>query len=240
MRSLLAQFLKTFAQHQNYRKFAVVGHARTGSNFLLAGIQQLPGVQLHHEVFASHERPENEAFGTTLNRIYSPQPRSVRAVGFKVFYYHLNDSEWAQLAEAGLSIIHLIRRNRVRTMLSLEIAEQTDEWAKASDTPRRPATIRMDVARLLRRIPAIGELEEDARQRFQHVPFLECAYEDLVREPNEKFRAIAQFLGLPGKVDVEGIVFKRQNPQPLPSLISNYAEVATALEKAGYGDYLTE
>ena len=128
-RTLLTQSAKS-KNHQKYTRFAIVGHARTGSNFLFEALDQLDTVQMNHEVYAHHNRDFGENFEGIWNTVFSPAGAGIRAVGFKVFYYHLSAGEWSRLArDRELKVVHLLRRNRLRTLLSLELARRSDVWS---------------------------------------------------------------------------------------------------------------
>src|ERR671923_162996 len=115
--------------HQVDRRFAIVGNARTGSNFLLDGLKTSPAIRMYHELFASHNREVGKDFEKILSTIYQYESKSTRLVGFKVFYNHLTDEEWEKLVRRkDLRVIHLTRRNRLRTVISLEIAFKTGQW----------------------------------------------------------------------------------------------------------------
>ena len=42
--------------HQIDQRFAIVGNARTGSNYLLDGLKTSPSIRMYHEIFADHNR----------------------------------------------------------------------------------------------------------------------------------------------------------------------------------------
>ena len=109
--------------HPIDQRFAIVGNARTGSNFLLDGLKSSPSIRMYHEIFADHNRRVGENFDRVFSTVFQPESKSTKIVGFKVFYNHLTEDEWQKfLACRDLKIIHLLRRNRLRTVISLEIA----------------------------------------------------------------------------------------------------------------------
>lgn len=226
--------------HQVDERFAIVGNARTGSNFLLDGLKSSPAIRAYHEIFASHNRLVGKDFEKILSTIYQYESRSTQLVGFKVFYNHLTDDEWKKLAaRSDLKIIHLTRRNRLRTVISLEIAFKTGKWTRArsnSDEPREKRVV-LDPVKLLQRLEQIQEGESATRVRFRDHPMLEIVYEDLVKFPNEEFASAGRFLGVEG-IDPEKIRLKKQNPESLEQLIINYDAVETVLRNTGFAEYL--
>src|SRR5512138_3833678 len=119
--------------HPVEQRFAIVGNARTGSNYLLDGLKSAPAIRMYHEIFASHNRRVGEDFDRILSTVFQYENKSTQVVGFKVFYNHLTEEEWNKLVACqGLKVIHLTRRNRLRTVISLEIAFKTGQWTKSS------------------------------------------------------------------------------------------------------------
>src|SRR5688572_2406315 len=147
--------------HQVDQRFAIVGNARTGSNYLLDGLKSSPEIRMYHEIFASHNRDVGKDFEKVLSTTSRYESRSTRLVGFKVFYNHLTDEEWKKLAALeDLKVIHLTRRNRLRTVISLEIAFKTGQWTKAghSGDPKEKRVL-LEPIKLIKRLEQIEEGE---------------------------------------------------------------------------------
>jgi LPS sulfotransferase NodH len=225
--------------HQVDQRFAIVGNARTGSNYLLDGLKSSPAIRMYHEIFASHNRKVGKDFDKILSTVYQYESNSTRIVGFKVFYNHLTDDEWNKLvARKALKVIHLTRRNRLRTIISLEIAFKTGQWTKAGHAGGpREKRIMLDPLKLLKRLEQIEEGEAATRARFCDRQILEVVYEELVQSPREVFASVSAYLGVDG-IDPNKIRLKRQNPESLMQLIVNYNEVESVLGKTQYAEYL--
>ena len=236
--TLQRSYFKLFG-HRVDQRFAIVGNARTGSNYLLDGLKTSPAIRVYHEIFASHNRTMGKDFEKILSSIYQPESKSTQRVGFKVFYNHLTDDEWKKLvARNDLMFIHLMRRNRLRTIISLEIAFKTGHWTKAGNAGEpKEKRVMLDPLKLLRRLEQIEEGETATRVRFCDRPMLEIVYEELVRSPHEVFAAVGAFLGVDG-IDPGQIRLKRQNPESLAHLIINYDEIESVLKNTRFADYL--
>ena len=160
-------------------------------------------------------------------------------VGFKVFYNHLTDDEWKRLAARDdLKVIHLTRQNRLRTIISLEIAFKTGQWTKAgkSGGPKEKR-VTLDPLKIMERLEQIEAGEAATRARFCDRQMLEIIYEELVKSPHAAFAAISTFLGV-GGIDPVKIRLQRQNPESLAQLIVNYDEVASTLINSRFAEYL--
>lgn len=225
-----------------YRRFAVLGHARTGSNYLSAGISQLDGVRMHHEVFAGENRKTGENVDSILSDVFCAGSPAIKAVGFKVFYYHLTDDEWTRFKQSNMALIHLTRKNRLRTITSLDIAFATNQWLVTGPEhgQTKPCAIRLDPDTIPDRIRRIETMENEARERFRRHSLMECTYEDFVLQPEKTFHRLVEFLGLEGCVDTKAINLIRQNPQPLSALIENYDEISKVLKPTAYSTYLSD
>jgi LPS sulfotransferase NodH len=225
--------------HQVEQRFAIVGNARTGSNYLLDGLKSSPAIRVYHEIFASHNREVGKDFERILSTIYQYESKSTRLVGFKVFYNHLTAEEWEKLAaRKDLRVIHLTRRNRLRTVISLEIAFKTGQWTKAGNSGGpKEKRVTLDPLKLIKRLEQIEEGEAATRVRFCDGPMLEIVYEELVRSPEEVFESVGAYLGV-GGIDPGKIRLKRQNPESLEQLIVNYNEVADVLQNTRFATYL--
>jgi LPS sulfotransferase NodH len=227
--------------HQVDQRFAIVGNARTGSNFLMDGLKTSPAIRMYHEIFASHNREIGKDFVKILSTIYQYESNATRMVGFKVFYNHLTDDEWKKLvADDKLKVIHLTRWNRLRTVISLEIAFKTGQWTKSgkSGGPKEKR-VTLDPRKLLKRLEQIEEGEAATRARFCDRQVLEIVYEELVRSPDETFESVGAYLGVHG-IDPGKIRLKRQNPESLAQLIVNYDEVESVLRNTRFAEYLSE
>ena len=178
----------------NYERFAVIGNARTGSNFLLDGITSSRSVYMFHEIFADHNRKIGTNFEHIISNLYKKKRNHIKHVGVKIFYYHLTEDEWSKfLSHEDFKIIHLIRVNRLRTIISLEIALKTNQWVAtpmSEGKTIKEKTVRINPGNLIEKIQKIGEFEQRTRDRFKKRKFLEIKYEDLAANPKEEFNKI--------------------------------------------------
>ena len=229
--------------HPVKERFAIVGNARTGSNFLLDGLKTSPSIRMYYEIFADHNRRVGEDFERVFARVFQPESKSTRIVGFKVFYNHLTENEWQKFAACrDLKIIHLTRRNRLRTVISLEIAFKTGQWTKSGNGRVgrfEQKRLKLDPSKVIKRLEQVEEGETLTRMRFRDRPILEVVYEELVQSPQLVFKAVDRFLGADG-IDPNKIRLRRQNPESLQQLIINYGEIEAALQKTRFAAFLKD
>ena len=140
--------------HQIDQRFAIVSNARTGSNYLAGGLKTSPSIRMYHEIFADHNRQIGKDFEKIFSTVFQHESTFTKIVGFKVFYNHLTEDEWQKLmAYKDLKVIHLTRRNRLRTVVSLEIAFKTGQWAESGSAGgSKDNRITLDSLMLLKRL----------------------------------------------------------------------------------------
>jgi len=224
---------------RNFERVAILGHARTGSNFLASGLRSSRSIRLYDEIFGAHNREIGKDYERTFSVLLRKQLRSIKVVAFKLFYYHLSEEEWNKfLHNDNIKIIHITRKNPLRTIISLDIAFKTGQW-HTSPIRRRPRNkkIEIDVKTLLDRLEQINQYEEIARARLKDRAVLEVSYEDMVNNPKAEFKRIGDFLNITD-INPDKIALKKQNPEKLDELIENYSAVAQTLANTKYASLL--
>jgi LPS sulfotransferase NodH len=226
-------------------RFVILARSRTGSNLLRSLLNSHPQIVVFSEVFRNPDaidwgfpgyrqsprdarlmRQDPVAF--LENRIFAGQPRNVAAVGFKLFYYHAREPQlaplWPYLAQADdIKIIHLKRRNILRTHLSRERAIRTDEWARLDDAPRPETPIHLDYERCLADFEQTRRWEEEMDAFFAGREMLQLTYEALVADMTGEMDRVQAFLGVPRR-DLTPLT-KKQAQKPLSAAIANYDEL---------------
>ena len=239
---ILRTYYNLFGRQINNR-FVILGHARTGSNYLFDGLISSKSTTGYHEIFADHNRTIGEDFDKVLSQVYRKESRDTGLVGFKLFYNHLTEEEWVKfLQHDEFKIIHLTRANRLRTITSLDIAFKTDEWTRSSYSKGRQLVekrITLDTFKLIGRLEKIQSEESFARERFIGRPIIEVVYEELVRNPKAVFQSVGGFLGV-DDIDLTKIKIVKQNTEKLDQLIINFDEVSECLKNSQFSDCLND
>ncbi|MBM3792123.1 MAG: sulfotransferase, partial [Acidobacteria bacterium] len=228
LRGSVVRFLSAAFEHRRYRRFIVLTRSRTGSNMLISCLLSHPAVHAESEIF---QRLNGRSSREILEGVFCRRPRGIRAAGFKIFYYHPLDDErkevWDLLqAMPGLHVIHLKRRNILRTLVSRKIAGELDVWSSLEEKKARPGSdkrVELTAAELRDGFTQTRTWERDFEEMFRGKPTIEVTYEDFVDRPEVEFRRITDFLGLPFHPPQSE--FRRQNPEPLRDLIRNYDDL---------------
>ena len=226
------------------RAFCVVSRGRTGSTYLLSLLDSHPGVNQSQEVLGRYrlgledvrEEIRRRGAGAYLERCLRRKGFE-RAVGFKVLYYQLEESYARRQGLPGLAgasdylagredvrIIHLKRRNRLRRLVSAELASTKSEyWRVEGDAGGPEPTIRLSAEWCRRDFERTRAWEETYDGLFAHHPGLEVVYEDLAADPQRVCECVFRFLGLPPRAVSSRLV--KQNTRGLREVVENYDEL---------------
>lgn len=215
-------------RHNNYKKFIILTRSRTGSNLLLSYLNVHPNILAEHELF---QRPVKKPIAKVLRKLFRRYPKSIKAVGFKIFYNHPlgedNPYLWNTLINMrDLHVIHLKRRNILRTLLSLKLALQSEKWVKYhsdSNDSITNKTVSFDFDSLEAGFTQTRQWEIKGDEMFKDHPIITIYYEELVENPEETVSKVTDFLGLPPCHTSTYLV--RQNPEKTSDLIDNYEEL---------------
>ena len=230
-----------FCDNQVYQRFTVVGYPRTGSNFLITGLDTSPCLRMHAEIFAERYREKGKDFDLIFSKVFRKESRHIKAVGFKLFNHHLTEDEWNKfLSYKEFKIIHLTRENHLRMIVSHHIGEKTHQHFSYAEKgiETKEKRVSLDASTLIDSLEKIKKREILTRERFRDRELLEVVYEDLVRKPRQEFQCMADFLGVSG-IDSSKIPLARQNPEQLKQLIINYDEVYATLKNTKFAKYLS-
>ncbi len=214
---------------------------RTGSNFLEANLNQLPGVTCHGEAFNPYfigAEARQEAFGITLAaRDADPQGfmRAMRSqtdglAGFRFFHDHdprvpdlvLQDTTCAKI---------ILTRNPLESYISWKIALESDQWWLANTRHLRTPRPRFDLAEFQSRSQAVQEFQVRLLRRLQ-VTGQTAFYVDYADVLDlDVLNGLAAFLGVPARLRALDTRFKKQNPEAIRDKVSNPSEMETDLAR---------
>jgi LPS sulfotransferase NodH len=285
----------------DYTRFIILSGARTGSTMLGDSLNSDPRIICFGEIFNplvsfvpyrvkgyEHAGEQDDGLRRSspkdflTRRIFCEHRRGVQAVGFKFHYEHFWEFEGLVELLTGdreLRVIHLKRRNRLRSLVSRRIAERTDRWFEHGAVPEpsiasriKPSTIGKAlrdpgralaaVERKLRRqrpaAPVVSESQpvalsiDECRKHFRYFehneshweklfhghPMTDVIFEEIVDEREEQVARLQRFLGLePASLSTS---LRRQNPEPLHQLITNYDELKQTFAGTPHSVYFDE
>ena len=169
-------------KNKDYTRMIILSRSRTGSNLLMSLLNSHPKVHIHGEVF-------DWLRGRTCKEIYEetfPEIAEVDCLGFKIFYTHpIDDQEksvWEMLKnDRSLKIVHLVRKNMLRTYVSQAIAEKNDIWTSqmgaATDEEK---VVHIDFDKLMFDFKLTEQFVYLSKQYFTHHRHIEVTYDELI------------------------------------------------------------
>lgn len=227
--------------NKNYKKFIIITYARTGSNLLMSYMDSHKNVEAKGELFRNLEGKTTKQ---VWNGFFNYKNRKISNAGFKLFYthpFHTDDRSVWEIIEndRDIRIIHLVRKNKLRTYISGEIAKKTDKWTrkKNSKISTNDKRLEIDFSDFETRVSKIDQFEKEARERFKNHDFLEVCYEDLVSEKDNTMNAIFDFLSVERSLSKTS--YKKQNSESLKDLVINFDDFVSNLSKSEFS-YLLE
>jgi len=278
-------------QHSGgYARFVILGHARTGSTLLAQALNSHPRIMCFGEVFNwvhhyvdfaldgyddsnidDFNLRKNDPAAFLQKRIFCQPPGMSSAVGFKLHYFHCSPP-WGfttlldHLAQdKGIRILHLQRRNMLRSLASEKIAAVTGDYSRirlmtrlrsipkafvhpARAFKRARTLVAQNVlrGRMPRRVTLSVEecrayFEETKSAVKQHDELfrehdkLSLFYEEILSARDDVFARAQSFLGV--EPQVLTVALRKQSPDDLRALIENYDELRKAFADTEYGEF---
>lgn len=230
--------------HTGYVRFICIGYARTGSTLLMRSLNNHSHIvgfgeivknidrypHHYHEFENSEALFERDPVRFLETRVFRKYPLPVEAVGFKVFYHHApRETAWGQavweylLRQPDLRVLHLKRRNLLKTLLSERQAGETEEWIKYTNG-HEPATVTIAPAEAEAFFRRMTGWEAEYETLFAGHPRCQIVYEELTRDLSGELRRIQTFLGVPHEEVSPGT--EKRPRRSLASQIENYDELA--------------
>lgn len=230
-----------------YRRFIIIGMGRCGSNLIRTALARHPNVVVFNELFnhaqgdhigwaqpGFHTRDddlrlrEEAPLEFIERRVFRPMWPGIKAVGFKLFYYHVPEdgTVWRSLErQPDLAVIHLKRRHLLEAYASLTVAEKTGVWVQSANrkAPPGPEQVELEYQSCLKYFNQAVEWREAFDRRFPQA--LEVHYEDLMHDYARQMQRIQRHLGL--RPRLVHPTTRKQNRRPLQQRIANYRELQT-------------
>ena len=245
----------------HYKRFVVVATARTGSTFLINLLNAHSQVLAFGELFRSPDtigwdvppyagfeskhllslyQSDPRAFLTEA--VFRRWPRSCKAVGFKLFYYHARAmpfaTVWDHLAQdREILVLHLKRRNILAQYLSLRLAHKTNVWSAVPRGRERREPIRLDSDACRRHFEWVRRLEAECDAFFSRHVMTTIYYEDLTARIDAEITRIQNALGL--SEEKLGLSSMRQRTS-LSHAIANYSELKDSFADTQWAGLFTE
>ena len=212
---------------------------RTGSNYLEANLNAMPGVTCHGEVFNPHfvgKKDQTEMLGISLAaRDRDPLALLKRLTqtteglsGFRFFHDHDPRVLAAVLADAGCAKI-ILTRNPAESYVSWKIAQATGQWKLTNAAKLKTARVRFDAAEFEAHLAALQAFQLEVLHRLQMTgqTAFYLDYEDI--SDVDVLNGLATFLGVATALAAPDAKLKKQNPEEIAEKVVNPEEMVAAL-----------
>ncbi|HZD10817.1 MAG TPA: sulfotransferase [Candidatus Binatia bacterium] len=228
-----------------YTRFIILGRSRVGTNFLRGLLNSHNQVRVFGEVFQNKEQiawalPGYRQSGSDLQlfrqqpvrflekKVFHKFPAQITAVGFKIFYYHARDPEWAPLwqylqEQEALKVIHVKRRNILETHLSRQRAIRTDNWVNTTGERTHNGALALSFEECLKDFEQTRCWEEEHDAFFAAHDAIDVIYEELAADRATVMQQVQSFLGLAHQ-ELAPETYK-QSHAPLSAAIANFDEL---------------
>jgi LPS sulfotransferase NodH len=255
-------WLRSLRGSAAYRKFVIVGIARTGSTLLVDLLNAHSQVQAFGELFrsldavgwdvrpfATYQSPRllalyrNDPIAFLERSVFRRWPAEYAAVGFKLFYHHArrppHSRLWDYLSEdSSIGIIHVKRANMLAQYCSLQMAHRTNQWSSDRVPMRDPPPIRLEIDACREHFTAVRAWEEECALLFKSHEIIDVRYEELVAHRDREMRAVQEFLGL--RHEPVGTRLVRQRRRPLSQGIANYEDLKRAFANTRWAGFFDD
>jgi LPS sulfotransferase NodH len=241
------QSLKWVDAKRSYSPFIILCRSRVGSNLLRSYLNTHSQIVVFGEVFRHPGKigwdfsgyPQTKSMLQLMKadparfvetQIYGCFPKHIAAVGFKLFYYHAQDaaaeSVWNYLrTHTEIKVVHLKRRNILRTHLSRENAKMSHVWTSKSlptaTGAREP--LHLNYTDCLQEFTTTRQWEEHFDAFFASHQKLDLYYETLAEQAGAELRRVQEFLGV--KYENLCAETRKQSSRRLVDAIENYHEL---------------
>ncbi|WP_115461534.1 sulfotransferase domain-containing protein [Winogradskyella aurantiaca] len=223
--------------YKDYHKFVIISTSRTGSTFLMSLLNKHPNIICEGEVF---KKLNGKSCLNIWNSLFSKRPKSIKQVGFKLFYFHPYEDDQAVwdylLKDKTIKIIHLKRKNQFRVYLSQRIGLKTKQWTESKYKPHNLSTqdklVSIDVLESKKAIEEIITYENKTDSQFKEHSMHELFYEDLEKDHLKEIAQAYEFLKVP-YAEVE-VVNTKQNKETVKQLVSNFEELEKGYKNSSF------
>ncbi len=224
-----------------FKSFVVFAEMRTGSNFLEANLNAIPGIRCHGEAFNPYfigGEGKQEYLGVDIvtrntdpGRLLAAMTEQTKGIaGFR--YFHDHDPRVFDLVMDDPSCAKIVlTRNQLESYISWKIAMESDQWWMANTKHLKTVRPKFDGEEFVSRVEGLQGFQKKLLNRLQTSgqTAYYIDYEDIL--DLEVLNGLAAFLGVKVQVKDLDFRFKKQNPEALENKVSNPVEMAKSLAK---------
>lgn len=241
------KYISRFFGTKNYQKLIILGRQRTGSSLLMRLLHAHPKIDMQSEVF---RLLKGKSCRNVWNETFSKKLPWIKYAGFKLFYNHPDDSKdrevWDILdSNTDVKIIHIKRKNILRTYVSKLVAVKTGAWNSGQENDQKEdldKKVHIDLNHCLNELRTIKKLEAEFNtDKYPNHEYIELFYEELVENTVDELNKLFSFLKIENqRIEKRKLDLKRQNPEKMKNLVINYEEFEQAISNSEFAKLLDE
>ncbi len=224
-----------------FHSFVIFAEMRTGSNFLESNLNAIAGVTCHGEAFNPFfmgGENKTELLGVGILQRNADPASFLKAMrqkteglsGFR--YFHDHDPRVFDLVvdDPGVAKI-ILTRNQLESYISWKIAKESDQWWLANTKHLKTVHPRFELDEFQARLDALQAFQKALVNRLQVTgqAAYYIDYDDVL--DLKVINGLAAFLGVEARLEDLVFRFKKQNPEPIVSKVSNPREMEQGLAK---------
>lgn len=253
---------KILGDNKDYEKFIIISLARSGSGWMVDLLNSHPNIIAKPELynlkgtvyglrnFKSYEKRLDKLRKTRpiefLEKIiFRKYRKKIKAVGLKILYekYQFLNPRLLELREYikrsnNMKIIHLVRENELKRLLSLKIASKTKKWHIKYNHEKSVLKPRLSYGECLESFKRVDKKQKEFDAFFKNHNVIEISYEDLCNNRNKELKKIQEFLKVPVK-KLKSDKIKNESRR-LSKAIKNYYELKNKFKNTKYGKYFED
>ncbi len=224
-----------------FKSFVIFAEMRTGSNFLEANLNAIPGIKCHGEAFNPYfigGEGKQDYLGVSIvardadpSQLLAAMRAQTKGIpGFR--YFHDHDPRVLDLVMGDPTCAKIVlTRNQLESYISWKIAMESDQWWMANTKHLKTVRPRFDTAEFQTRLEALQGFQITLMRRLQTTgqTAYYIDYEDIL--DLDVLNGLAGFLGASGRLKDLDYRFKKQNPEALEDKVSNPVEMAKGLAR---------
>ena len=226
---------------QKFTSFVLLAEMRTGSNFLEANLNAMPGVACYGEIFNPHfigKLNQEELFGVTLPAREKDPSALMTAIrdntsglaGFRYFHDH-DPRVLSRVMDDPACAKIILTRNPLESYVSWKIARATGQWKLTNAKKLKTAKIPFDGAEFEAHVTKLQAFQVQLMHGLQtsgQTAFY-IDYDDL--NDTDVLNGLARFLGITARLETPDGSLKKQNPAPISEKVENPEAISLALAR---------
>ena len=246
-----------FGEKTDYQRFIILFTGRSGSNWLTSLLDSHSEIAIYAELFPFDKSSNVYCPGYWQVKypyirnqiIYDPisilnaltfrgYGENVKAVGFKFSYqHHEKILDYLDTHRDTIKVIHLSRRNLLRSLISVKIANLRQEWLKPIDQKKR-IKVKLSLNECIDYFSKIEKEKAKCEVKLSGNQTLNIYYEDLLKDPETQLNRIQTFLQVtPNLLKSD---FKKSNIFSTKQVLENYDELLDYFKDTPYAHFFNE